>query len=48
LHEYGRHGLKCAVVGLGATGHLGVQMAVKMGMAVTAFVKIKDKEDFPD
>jgi D-arabinose 1-dehydrogenase-like Zn-dependent alcohol dehydrogenase len=28
---------KCAVIGIGGLGHLGVQYANKLGMTVTAF-----------
>ena len=37
LRRYCKPGSKCAVIGIGGLGHLGVQFANKLGMTVSAF-----------
>ena len=44
LKKYAQPGAKCAVVGIGGLGHLGIQYASKMGMKVTAISTTMDKE----
>lgn len=45
LSEHAKPGYKCAVVGIGGLGHMGVQFAVSMGMEVTAVSGSDDKEE---
>ena len=45
LKKYGKSGYRCAVVGVGGLGHMGVQFASKMGMEVTAVSGNPEKEE---
>ncbi len=45
LRDYSKPGYKCAVVGVGGLGHMGVQFAARMGMEVTAVSGSADKEE---
>lgn len=45
LKKYAKAGYRCAVVGVGGLGHMGVQFASKMGMEVTAVSSSPDKEE---
>jgi uncharacterized zinc-type alcohol dehydrogenase-like protein len=44
LKRFARPGAKCAVIGIGGLGHLGIQYANKMGMKVTAISTSPEKE----
>ena len=45
LRNFGKVGWRCAVVGVGGLGHMGVQFASKMGMEVTAVSTSADKAE---
>ena len=44
LKRFAEPGAKCAVIGIGGLGHLGIQYAAKMGMKVTAISTSMDKK----